>query len=84
MGPNGSSCPTAAYLQIYAPDDTVRMKVPVSGVAACGKATLSPMMPGASAFAGQGGAGQTGIGGSGGSGGSGGTSSNGGAGLSSS
>ncbi len=85
MGPDGSSCPTASDLQIYAPNDTVKMKVSVSGVAACGKATLSPMMPGASAFAGQGGAGQTGIGGSSGStasGGSGSTSTNGGAGLS--
>lgn len=62
MGPNGSSCPTAAYLQIYAPDDTVKMRVSVSGVAACGKATLSPLMPGASAFAGQGGGGGQGSG----------------------
>lgn len=87
MGPGGSSCPTASDLQIYAPDDTVKMKVSVSGVAACGKATLSPMMPGTSAFAGQGGAGQAGIGGSSGSsasGGPGSTSTNGGAGLSSS
>ena len=57
MGPNGSSCPTASALQIYAPDDTVTMKVALDGVAACGKATLSPMMPGDSAFAGQGGGG---------------------------
>ncbi|MGH2836011.1 MAG: DUF4232 domain-containing protein [Solirubrobacteraceae bacterium] len=70
MGPNGSSCPTASALQIYAPDDTVKMKLAVNGVAACGKGTLSPMMPGNSAFAGQGGGGgQAGIGsGSGGSG----------------
>src|SRR5579863_1352861 len=72
MGPNGSSCPTAADLQIYAPDDTVKMKVSVSGVAACGKSTVSPLMPGTSAFAGQGGggggAGQSGLSGSGGSG----------------
>jgi Protein of unknown function (DUF4232) len=78
MGPNGSSCPTASELQIYAPDDTVKMKVSVSGVAACGKATLSPLMPGTSAFAGQGGgAGQTGLSGSGGS-----STTNGGSGLS--
>jgi hypothetical protein len=70
MGPNGSGCPTASALQIYAPDDTVKMKVALHGVAACGKATLSPMLPGDSAFAGQGGGGgggQSGIG-SGGSG----------------
>jgi hypothetical protein len=72
MGPNGSSCPTAAALQIYAPDDTVKMRVSVSGVAACGKSTVSPMMPGASAFAGQGGGGP-------GSGGGAGTSTTGGA-----
>ena len=83
MGPNGSSCPTASYLQIYAPNDTVKMRVSVSGVAACGKATLSPMMPGASAFAGQGGGGQTGLGG-GGSSASGASSTSGGSGLSSS
>ncbi len=79
MGPNGSSCPTASDLQIYAPNDTVKMKVSVSGVAACGKATLSPLMPGTSAFAGQGGGGgQTGLSGSGGS-----STTNGGSGLSS-
>ncbi|HEX3617115.1 MAG TPA: DUF4232 domain-containing protein [Solirubrobacteraceae bacterium] len=66
----GGSCPTAAALQIYAPDDTITMKVSVPGIAACGKATLSPLLPGVSAFAGQGGGGQAGIGG-GGSGGSG-------------
>lgn len=89
MGPNGSSCPTASALQIIAPDDTATMKVALDGVAACGKATLSPMMPGDSAFAGQGGGGgggQSGIGsgGSAGSGGSGGTgtSASGGAGIS--
>lgn len=63
MGPNGSSCPTASALQIYAPDDTATLKVSVPGVAACGKATLSPMMPGTSALAGQGGAGGQGSGG---------------------
>jgi hypothetical protein len=57
MGPNGSACPTAAALQIYAPDDTVKMKVALSGVAACGKGTVSPMLAGDSAFAGQGGGG---------------------------
>jgi hypothetical protein len=58
IGANGGNCPTARQLQIYAPDDTVTMKVSLPGVAACGKATLSPLMPGASAFAGQGGGGQ--------------------------
>jgi hypothetical protein len=85
MATGGGSCPTASALQIYAPDDTVTMKVAVPGVAACGKATLSPLMPGVSAFAGQGGGGgQSGLG-SGGSGGSGsgtGTSASGGAGIS--
>lgn len=82
MATGGGSCPTASKLQIYAPDDTVAMKVSVPGVAACGKATLSPMMAGVSAFAGQGGgSGQAGIG-SGGSGGSGtGTSTSGGSGV---
>lgn len=94
MGPNGSSCPTASDLQIYAPDDTVKMKVSVAGVAACGKSTLSPLMPGTSAFSGQGGGGGgtpsstggSGVGSSSGSGassGSGGSSGNGGSGLSS-
>jgi hypothetical protein len=87
VGVGGGNCPTAGALQIYAPDDTVTMKVSVPGVAACGKATLSPMLPGVSAFAGQGGGGgQSGLG-SGGSGGSGGgqgtgTSASGGSGLS--
>lgn len=49
----GGDCPNASALQIYAPDDTVTMKVSISGgVPACGKATLSPMMPGGSAFSG--------------------------------
>jgi hypothetical protein len=61
MGPNGSACPTASALQIYAPDDTVKMKVSLNAVAACGKSTLSPVLPGDSAFAGQaGGGGQPG------------------------
>ena len=68
----GGSCPTAAKLQIYAPDDTATMNVAVPGIAACGKATLSPMMPGDTAFADQGagssGSGASGSGGSGGSG----------------
>jgi hypothetical protein len=63
----GGGCPTAAKLQIYAPDDTATMTVAVPGIAACGKSTVSPMMPGESAFAGQGG----GSGGSNGSGASG-------------
>jgi Protein of unknown function (DUF4232) len=82
MATGGGSCPTAGALQIYAPDDTATMKVGVPGVAACGKATLSPLMPGVSAFAGQGGGGgQSGLG-SGGSGGGTGTSASGGAGIS--
>lgn len=61
VAPGGGSCPTASALQIYAPNDTATMKVKLPGVAACGSATLSPMLPGSSAFAGQGGsAGQTG------------------------
>jgi hypothetical protein len=58
MGPGGSACPNASALQIFAPDDTVRMRVSLNGVAACGKTTVSPMLPGDSAFAGQGGGGQ--------------------------
>jgi hypothetical protein len=88
IGAGGGSCPTASSLQIYAPDDTVKMHVSLPGVAACGKITLSPLLPGVSAFAGQGGGGQSGLG-SGGSGssdsGSGqgtGTSASGGSGLS--
>ena len=47
----GGSCENASQLQIYAPDDTVTMKVAISGgVPACGKATLSPMLPGTTAF----------------------------------
>lgn len=86
MGPGGTSCPTASALQIYAPDDTATMKVALNGVAACGKATLSPMLPGDSAFAGQGGGGSSGIGAGGSSGSAGGadtgTTSSGGSGIS--
>lgn len=61
VAPGGGSCPIASALQIYAPNDTATMKVTLPGIAACGSATLSPMLPGSSAFAGQGGsAGQTG------------------------
>jgi hypothetical protein len=61
VAPGGGSCPIASALQIYAPNDTTTMKVALPGVAACGSATLSPMLPGTSAFAGQGGSGgQTG------------------------
>jgi Protein of unknown function (DUF4232) len=50
----GGNCKNATLLQIYAPDDTVTMKVRISGgVPACGKATLSPMLPGTSAFSDQ-------------------------------
>jgi Protein of unknown function (DUF4232) len=60
IGAGGGSCPTARQLQIYAPDDTTTMTVSLPGVAACGRATLSPMLPGASAFSDQGGGGQGG------------------------
>ncbi len=60
MGPGGAACPTASALQIYAPNDTATMKVSVPGIAACGKATVSPMQPGLTAFSGQGGGGQAG------------------------
>lgn len=53
VGPGGTSCPNATRLQIYAPDDTVTMHVALPGIAACGRATLSPMLPGKSAFSGQ-------------------------------
>lgn len=47
----GGNCDNASQLQIYAPDDTITMKVAITGgVPACGRATLSPMMPGTSAF----------------------------------
>ena len=50
----GGNCRNATMLQIYAPDDTVTMKVRISGgVPACGKATLSPMLPGTTAFSDQ-------------------------------
>ncbi len=60
VGPGGASCPTASALQIYAPNDTATMKVALPGIAACGSATVSPMLPGTSAFAGQGGSGGSG------------------------
>jgi Protein of unknown function (DUF4232) len=50
----GRNCRNAHQLQIYAPDDTATMKVSITGgVPACGSATLSPLLPGGSAFAGQ-------------------------------
>jgi hypothetical protein len=88
MATGGGSCPTASALQIIAPNDTATMRVTVPGISACGKATVSPMMPGATAFAGQGGGGQSGVGSGGGSadgaggGGTGTTAANGGSGLS--
>ena len=83
MGPGGSSCPTASALQIFAPDDTVKMKLSLGGVAACGKTTLSPLLPGDSAFAGQGGgSGQSGLGSATTGGGGSSTNSSGGSGLS--
>jgi hypothetical protein len=61
----GGSCPTAAKLQIYAPNDTVAMVVGLPGISACGRSSVSPMMPGDSAFAGQGGGSGTSTDGSG-------------------
>ncbi len=78
MATGGGTCPTASALQIIAPNDTATMKVAVPGIAACGRATVSPLLPGTSALAGQGGGGQSGIG----SGGSGTSTANGGSGLS--
>lgn len=50
----GALCKQAKFLQIYAPDDTVAMRVAISGGAeACGKATVTPLQPGDAAFAGQ-------------------------------
>lgn len=50
---SGGSCPSAGALQIYAPDDTVTMRVALPAVPACGRTTVSPMMPGTSAYNGQ-------------------------------
>jgi hypothetical protein len=53
-GAGGGACETATQLQIYAPDDTVTMKVALAGgIPACGRTTLSPMMPGTSAYSSQ-------------------------------
>jgi hypothetical protein len=46
-----ASCPSATALQIIAPNDTATLKVTISGgIPACGRATLSPMMVGTSAW----------------------------------
>ncbi len=63
----GASCPTVGALQIYPPDDTATVKVSLPGMGLCASLTYSPLLPGTSAFAEQGGGGQSGIG-SGGSG----------------
>jgi hypothetical protein len=48
---NTASCPDATDLQIIAPNDTATLKVAISGgIPACGRATLSPMMVGTSAW----------------------------------
>jgi Protein of unknown function (DUF4232) len=50
----GRSCATATQLQIIAPDDTATMKVALAGgVPACGRTTVSPVLPGRSAYASQ-------------------------------
>jgi hypothetical protein len=46
-----ASCPNATDLQIIAPNDTATLKVAISGgIPACGRATLSPLMAGTSAW----------------------------------
>ncbi len=46
-----ASCPSATALQIIAPNDTATLKVTISGgIPACGRATLSPMMVGTTAW----------------------------------
>jgi len=46
-----TSCPNASALQIIAPDDSATLKVAISGgIPACGRATLSPLMAGTSAW----------------------------------
>jgi hypothetical protein len=46
-----SSCPNASDLQIIPPDDSATLKVAISGgIPACGRATLSPLMAGTSAW----------------------------------
>jgi hypothetical protein len=53
-GAGGSNCQNATQLQIIAPDDTATMKVSLAGgVPACGSTTLSPILPGTSAFSSQ-------------------------------
>jgi hypothetical protein len=48
----GAGCAPASFLQIYAPDDTVAMRVHVSATA-CPNSTVTPLEPGTKAFAGQ-------------------------------
>ena len=46
-----ASCPNATALQIIAPNDTATLRVAISGgIPACGRATLSPLMAGTSAW----------------------------------
>jgi hypothetical protein len=48
---SNTSCPNAAALQIIAPDDGATLKVAIhGGIPACGRATLSPLMTGTSAW----------------------------------
>jgi hypothetical protein len=47
----GASCANATILQVIPPDDTATLKINISGgIPACGKATLSPLMTGTSAW----------------------------------
>lgn len=48
----GVGCKPSSLLQIYAPNDTVAMRVVMTGGSAevCGKATVTPLQPGKGAF----------------------------------
>ena len=46
----GADCRSASFLQIYAPDDTVAMRVAVPHAAASGKATVTPLQKGRAAM----------------------------------
>jgi hypothetical protein len=62
VAPGGTSCPTVGALQIYPPDDRSTIKLSLPGMGLCAALTYSPLLPGSSAFAEQGGGGQSGIG----------------------
>jgi hypothetical protein len=47
---NTGSCPSAASLQVIAPDDTATMHLSFTPVLDCGKPTVSPLEPGTGAF----------------------------------